>query len=315
LIEDVLSEQQDVRNSQVNLKAETITLDSSVSDPNSLANKLTLLLKPHGYTVTVEKQTAKSDNSVLWIAVPIGIAVLALFILLQKSGIVNLGVGGTVTPITAFIIGLVASVSSCLAVVGGLVLSLSATISLDDAKNKKPIILFHSGRLIGFAVLGGVLGLIGHAIGISYAFSSALGIIAAIVMMLLGTNLLGLFTKNTIALPSSVFSFFRKVEHEALAPLIVGIGTFFLPCGFTQSMQVAALSSGSVTNGSLIMLSFALGTLPMLGLLSFGAASFAHSRHAPLFFKSAGVFVIGLGAIALLTGLAGAGIIQPLFNL
>jgi sulfite exporter TauE/SafE/copper chaperone CopZ len=315
LIEDVLSEQQDVQNSQVNLKSETITLETNVSSPDSLATRLTSLLKPHGYAVSVEKQTAKSDNSVLWIAIPIGVAILALFILLQKSGIVNLGVGGTVTPVTAFIIGLVASVSSCLAVVGGLVLSLSATISLDDTKNKKPIFLFHSGRLLGFAVLGGVLGFIGHAIGVSYVFSSVLGIIAAFVMILLGANLLGLFTKNTIALPSSVFSFFRKVEHETFAPLIVGVGTFFLPCGFTQSMQVAALSSGSVASGSLIMLSFALGTLPMLGLLSFGAASFAHSKHAPLFFKSAGVFVIGLGTIALLTGLAGAGIIQPLFNL
>ncbi len=28
-------------------------------------------------------------------------------------------------------------------------------------------------------------------------------------------------------------------------PIIVGVGTFFLPCGFTQSMQIAALSSGS----------------------------------------------------------------------
>jgi hypothetical protein len=53
----------------------------------------------------------------------------------------------------------------------------------------------------------------------------------------------------------------------------------------------------------------------MLALLSFGSASFAHSRHAPLFFKSAGVVVIGLGLFALLAGLAGLGIIEPLFNI
>ena len=80
-------------------------------------------------------------------------------------------------------------------------------------------------------------------------------------------------------------------------------------------MQVVALSSGSFMSGLLIMLAFALGTLPMLALLSFGSASFAHSKHAPLFFKSAGVVVIGLGVFALLAGLAGLGIISPLFNI
>ncbi len=116
-------------------------------------------------------------------------------------------------------------------------------------------------------------------------------------------------------LPAGLFNFFRKIEHKTLTPLIIGFATFFLPCGFTQSMQVVALSSGSFVSGMLIMLAFALGTLPVLALLSFGSASFAHSRYAPLFFKSAGVVVIGLGLFALLSGLAGLGIIPPLFNI
>jgi sulfite exporter TauE/SafE len=80
-------------------------------------------------------------------------------------------------------------------------------------------------------------------------------------------------------------------------------------------MQVVALSSGSFISGMFIMLAFALGTLPVLLLLSFGGASLAHGKHAPLFFKSAGVVVIGLGIFALLAGLAGLGIINPLFNI
>ena len=80
-------------------------------------------------------------------------------------------------------------------------------------------------------------------------------------------------------------------------------------------MQVLALSSGSFVAGGGIMLAFALGTLPMLLLLSFGAASFAQSRHAPLFFKTAGVLVVGLGVFAFLAGLAGLGLIAPLFTI
>jgi sulfite exporter TauE/SafE len=134
-------------------------------------------------------------------------------------------------------------------------------------------------------------------------------------MIVLGLNLVGVFEKNIIALPSGVFNFFRKVEHKTIAPFLVGVGTFFLPCGFTQAMQVVALSSGSFFSGFLIMTTFALGTLPMLALLSFGSASFSQSKHAPLFFKSAGILVIGLGAFALLAGLAGLGVIDPLFNI
>lgn len=316
LIEDIVKEQKGIHTVTVDLRKESVSIETESVDAVTLASELTQKLQPHGYSLSTEKiQRLESGNNELWKAIPIGLGFLILFILLQKSGIVNLGVGGTVTPMTSFLIGLVASVSSCLAVVGGLVLSLSATVSLDDQDDKKPIMLFHGGRLFGFAVLGGVLGLLGQAIGISYTVSAALGLLAAVVMILLGLNLLGIFRQGTLALPSNVFSFFRKVEHKTWAPLILGIGTFFLPCGFTQSMQIAALSSGSLMAGSLIMFAFALGTLPMLSLLSFGTASFSRSKHAPLFFKTAGVVVIGLGLLGFTAGLVGMGIIQPLFNL
>ncbi len=317
LIEDVLNDQDYISSAQVDLKNQTLRIETvSEKSPEELADLLTEKVKPNGYTVSVERVLIeKQKDDVIWKALPIGLVFLILFFVLQKSGLLNLGIGGTTTPATSFIIGLIASVSSCLAVVGGLVLSLSAKISQDNVSDTKTFMLFHIGRLVSFALLGGVLGLVGSAIGISFTFTAILGIIASIVMLLLGLNLIGVFKKNKVALPSGIFNFFRKIEHKTLTPLIVGFATFFLPCGFTQSMQVVALSSGSFISGLLIMLAFALGTLPMLLLLSFGGASLAHGKHAPLFFKSAGVVVIGLGIFALLAGLAGLGIINPLFNI
>lgn len=317
LIEDILNEQDYISSAQVDLKNQTLRIETvSEKSPEELADLLTEKVKPNGYTVSVERVLIeKQKDDVIWKALPIGLVFLILFFVLQKSGLLNLGIGGTTTPATSFIIGLIASVSSCLAVVGGLVLSLSAKISQDNVSDTKTFILFHIGRLVSFAFLGGVLGLVGSAIGISFTFTAILGIVASIVMLLLGLNLVGVFKKNKVALPSGIFNFFRKIEHKTLTPLIIGFATFFLPCGFTQSMQVVALSSGSFISGLLIMLAFALGTLPMLLLLSFGGASLAHGKHAPLFFKSAGVVVIGLGIFALLAGLAGLGIINPLFNI
>jgi len=316
LIEDILNEQIGIERTQVNLKQETVSFETNLDDSqHKLAEVLTEKVHHNGYSFSVEKKAKeKKDNRVIWQALPIGLVFLAMFFLLQKSGILNFGIGGTATPVTSFVIGLVASVSSCLAVVGGLVLSLSATVSQDNVSDTKPMFLFHVGRLVSFAILGGFLGAVGSAIGMSFTFGAILGLIASLVMIVLGLNLVGVFEKSTITLPSGIFNFFRKVEHKTIAPFLVGVGTFFLPCGFTQSMQIAALSSGSFISGLLIMLAFALGTLPMLALLSFGSTSFAHSKYAPLFFKSAGVVVIGLGVFALLAGLAGLGIINPLFN-
>ncbi|MEK7140670.1 MAG: sulfite exporter TauE/SafE family protein [Patescibacteria group bacterium] len=325
LIEDVLREEGKVGRVRVDLKYETVEVETE-SDKSSeeLAQILTEKIKQNGYTLSVEKTEKENGNgAVIWQAIPIGLLFLALFFWLQKSGLLNFGIGGEVTPATSFVIGLIASVSTCLAIVGGLVLSLSAKISQDNVSDTldrsqtgeaKTFILFHAGRLIGFAILGGVLGALGNAIGVNFTFTAILGLLAALVMLLLGLNLVGVFAKNKIVLPSGIFNFFRKIEHETFTPLLVGFGTFFLPCGFTQSMQIVALSSGSFITGSLIMFAFALGTLPMLALLSFGSASFAHGRHAPLFFKSAGVVVIGLGIFSLLAGLAGLGIISPIFN-
>ena len=317
LIEDILQEQNLIDQVTVDLKNETIAVvTKNEQDTNELMQSLGALIKPNGYSLSLEKLAVENkNNDIIWQALPIGLAFLVLFFLLQKSGVLNFGIGGTATPTTSFVIGLVASVSSCLAIVGGLILSISAKISQDNISDKKTIVLFHFGRLAGFAILGGLLGLLGEIIGINFTVSAILGLLASLVMILLGLNLVGILSKNKITLPAGIFKFFRRIEHQTFAPLLVGLGTFFLPCGFTQSMQIAALSSGSFITGSLIMFSFALGTFPVLALLSFGSASLAHSKFAPLFFKTAGVVVIGLGIFALLGGLTGLGIIRPLFNI
>jgi copper chaperone CopZ len=215
-IEDTLNEQIGIDRTNVDLKHETVTINTTLNENKyKLAEILTEKIKHNGYFLSVEKKDKDNkDDGVIWQALPIGLALLALFFIVQKSGILNFGLGGTVTPVTSFIIGLIASVSSCLAVVGGLVLSLSATVSQDKISDVKPMVLFHGGRLISFAILGGVLGTIGNVIGISFTFTAILGIIASIVMIVLGLNLLGIFEKNMIALPSGAFNFFRKIEHK-----------------------------------------------------------------------------------------------------
>lgn len=177
LIEDILSEQDLVENVRVDLNNETVEIETQ-SDKNDgeLMQIFGDKIKSHKYTLSLEKnlKTEKSDD-VIWKALPIGLGILVLFFVLQKSGILNFGIGGKTTPVTSFVVGLVASVSSCLAIVGGLILSLSAKISQDNIDDKKNIILFHTGRIVSFALLGGLLGMIGGAVGVSFTLSSKIG--------------------------------------------------------------------------------------------------------------------------------------------
>jgi sulfite exporter TauE/SafE len=218
----------------------------------------------------------------------------------------------SITPLTSFVLGLLASVSTCLVVVGGLVFTLSATLARDDAKNRRVFYLFHAGRLGGFAVLGGVLGLLGGVLAINATVTSALTLLVGLVMLVLGLNLVGLLQGKALKLPRSLFAFFMRIEHSILAPLALGVGTFFFPCGFTQSAQVAALASGSFFAGAALMFAFALGTLPMLLALSFGVSGLADRKHARRFYKIAGSIVILMALVTLWSGLSAFGIVRPL---
>lgn len=318
MVERTLKKEWWIAHPKASLSQETIIFESEHSNLAPIIANLNTKLSPLGYILSEKKMPKKTkiDTEILWTALPIGLAFLLGFFILQKSGILDFGIGGKMSPTASFLIGLVASVSSCLAVVGGLVLSLSAKASQDDTKkSKQSIFLFHAGRIIWFALLGGLLGLLGKGLWVSFTFSAILGIASSLIMIFLGLNLLGILKKNTITLPTGIFAWFQKTEGTKLAPFLIGVGTFFLPCWFTQSMQVASLASGSFVSGSLIMLAFAIGTFPMLALLSFWANTLSRSRHAPLFFACVGVVVVGLGIFAFLTGLAGLGVINPILRI
>lgn len=285
-----------------------------------IAKELTTAVAKHGYTLSVEKPAGMGEKqwSDFLIAAPVALFFALLFIGLQKAGLVNLISAGEPTYGTAFVIGIVASLSSCMAVVGGLVLSLSATFAKAGDRTK-PQVLFHIGRLVGFFVLGGLIGALGSAVQLNQTATFIISLVIGVVMLILGINLLEVFhfaKKFQLAMPKFLGERAlnaTKLNH-AFTPLIVGVATFFLPCGFTQSMQIYALGTGSFKTGALTMFAFALGTLPVLALLSFTSVSIAGSKKAGVFFKVAGLIVIMFAIFNIINGLVAYGLINPVFN-
>lgn len=328
LTESVVSELPYVKSVRSDLHDHSleITGDFGDSTDREIAFELTALLKSHGYAVLAERISPRKNWSEFRMAIPIAAAFVAIFVALQKMGIVNLINAGDVTYGTAFMVGIIASLSTCMAVVGGLVLSMSATFAKkgDSPKSSKadlvrPQLMFHGGRLASFFILGGIIGSISPAFTLSSSAMFVLSFIIGLVMLILGVNLLDTFhwaKKLQPSMPKFIARHAHGVSkfNHTLTPLLVGVATFFLPCGFTQSMQLYALTAGGFLEGGFTMLAFALGTLPVLALISFSPFSIKNDSRSGIFFKTAGLVVIAFALFNLANSLAVMGWIPPVFD-
>ncbi|HWQ59781.1 MAG TPA: sulfite exporter TauE/SafE family protein [Candidatus Fimivivens sp.] len=295
-----------------------VTADFGEKDDVRIVNELNESLKAGGYALSTERVMTAPKWSEFLLAAPAAFVLIGVFFGLQRIGFVNLVFSPDVGFGSALLIGIVASVSSCMAMVGGLVLSLSANFA-KEGETFRPQALFHVGRLVSFFFLGGAVGALGSVFRIRGTGTAILGFVVAVVLIILGINLLDVFPwakKLQPAIPGFIGKRMHGVKelNHTLTPLLVGIVTFFLPCGFTQSMQLYALSTGSFGTGAVTMLAFALGTFPVLALLSFSSLGIGKMAHSGVFFKAAGLLVIFFGLFNLLNGLASLGIIAPVFN-
>lgn len=243
----------------------------------------------------------------------LGISLLVIigFVFVNQSGLSALINVNAKSALPAFFVfGLLAGTSSCAALVGGIVLSMSkqwAEIhklkdrsSESGVKRFEPHLLFNLGRLISFAILGGVLGGIGRLFNFSLTFTSILVIAVSVMMIALSLQMLGVkfFERFQITMPKFISRYIADETNfkGRYMPFLMGAFTFFLPCGFTITAQGLALTSGSVLQGAMIMLFFALGTLPMLLLIGLSSVKFTERPHiSAKFLKIAGVLVLFFG--------------------
>lgn len=238
-----------------------------------------------------------------------GVALFLLYQLVSLLGLSKLfGVSGgqPTNLVTVVLIGLTAGFSTCMALVGGLVLGTATRFAQKhpNATNMErfvPHVWFTAGRIVSYTILGGVIGGIGSFFQLSGFSLGLLTLAVALVMLTLGMQLTGLFPRLEnirFTLPKGLSQLFgiqetRKQEYSHKNSFLLGASTFFLPCGFTQAMQLYAMSSGNIVAGALIMGLFALGTAP--GLLGVGGlTSVLRGVFAQKFFKFAGVVVIAL---------------------
>lgn len=269
-----------------------------------------------GYSVGHEHVPWFSRDIATYFHLVLGIAVLGILALGFTIGGFTLPSFGTsassLTFSVALLVGLTAGFSTCMALIGGLVLAVSARFSQDRRdltrwQKFQPHLAFNLGRIVGFALLGGLLGSLGSVLQLSDRAIAMLMLVVGVVMLLIGVKITEVsprIARFTPTLPR--FLQWKRGDTLRSSPplfgaVVSGALTFFLPCGFTLAMQLAAMNSGSYVAGALIMAAFAVGTAP--GLIGIGGlTSIVHGRFAKVFFSTAGVLVIALGVFNLRTG-------------
>ncbi|OQB20321.1 MAG: Copper-exporting P-type ATPase A [Firmicutes bacterium ADurb.Bin182] len=174
------------------------------------------------------------------------------------------------------IIGALTSIH-CVAMCGGINLSqcVPAASSFGSGKfaSLKPSLLYNLGRVISYTAVGAIVGAVGSVISFSGTAKGIVQLAAGIFMVIMGLNMLNLFPalrKLSIRMPKG---FADKVHEKkkGKGPLVVGLLNGLMPCGPLQSMQLYALSTGSVVSGAVSMFLFSIGTVPLmfgLGALS-----------------------------------------------
>lgn len=278
-----------------------------------------------GYRVGRTPWLARDGRT--WLAAAGALALVAAVALAAEAtglpgiaaGVGDLREGGL---LIAGLLGLAAGVSTCMALTGGLVLALSAAFAAGRpavapgglALRLRPGAAFLAGRVAGFALLGAALGAAGSAFVLPPLVVAALMLGVALVMTVVGVRLTGVSPRVAAWSPTLPAGLARGLGVDADGvrrysdgrAALLGAATFFLPCGFTQAVQVYALSTGSPLAAGAIMGVFALGTVPGLLALA-GLPALLPARRQPAILRVVGVVVLAFAAVNATAGLRLAG--------
>lgn len=314
LLTEELEALPDVQKADVSLRTKTATITAKHMPPHVAVERA---IKAAGYEIGYDEKPAVSKDKRVYKDVAIGFVVVAiLLVLFTKLGlgnVANVNMSGASVGLVALMIGLTAGFSTCMALIGGLVLGISSRHAekhptATPMQKFRPHLFFNLGRIVSFIVLGGVIGALGAAFQLKGSLLGLLTIGVGLVMLMLGLQLTGVFPrlKGSLSLPSGIGKLIGIKKHEGREyshkdSFMLGTATFFLPCGFTQAMQLFAVSTGSWVSGALIMGMFAVGTAP--GLLSIGGlTSVVKGVFAQRFFRVVGVVVVAMAFINLSNG-------------
>ena len=208
--------------------------------------------------------------------------------------------------LSAFILGFMGSLH-CIGMCGPIAFMLPVDHS-NNLKKFGQISLYHIGRLLAYGIIGLVFGLLGKGLfvfGMQQRLSIAIGILM-ILLVLIPSKIL-----KKIHIGRPVYKVISKIksrlgqEFKKKTPdtfLTIGFLNGFLPCGLVYMALFGAIAMGSVAQGSLYMVLFGLGTVPLMTSAVYFSALLKGSIKQRIQ-KLIPVFVVLMGTLFIIRGL------------
>lgn len=212
--------------------------------------------------------------------------------------------GAATSTLGAFVLGLIASASTCMATTGAL---FTAFLNKQQSKETQVVPLagtFITGRVLGYGIFGFLIGLFGAGLGVITQLGSVFNLVVAVVLIVAGLDMLRLVSLGQLLsyLPKTrmpqVFDRLPVVKNPLARSFGIGFLTYFLPCGFTLSTQAYAITTGNPWVSAQIMVAFAIGTVPSLVFLTL-LSKVRNATVYQYFLKVVGVVIciVGVGYV------------------
>lgn len=321
LIEDGLGELKGIDSVQANYSRSICNID--FDDGMISGERIKEKIKELGYEVDekgeireqeveqeiiVKEKKSTSDKIGFWFM--ISAMLVSVFFIYKWVSSLNIsipGVGEQGSLILLFAAGLLTGFH-CISMCGGFVVSYTTKNALKGHKSFKQHLVYGGSKLVSYALIGGLFGLIGGIIAFSVGLRGWIAISAGVFIIFYSLSMFGFkffrrFQFNPKFLSKFSASASKEAEGYYKAPLITGLlSGLFIACGPLQAMYLYAMGSGSFFNGALSLAAFGLGTLPiMIGFGSF-ATVISHKTTKKIL-KFSAIIVLVLGLIMLNRGL------------
>lgn len=181
-----------------------------------------------------------------------------------------------------------------------------------DRTNKTKLLfqtfLYHLGRLLTYAIIGLIFGVIGKGMYLA-GFQQRLSILAGVLMIVVVLIPVKLFNKYNFSKPlyrvigyvKSKLGFYLKRKTNSTF-FSIGFFNGFLPCGLVYMALIGAIAASGALEGSLYMFLFGLGTVPMM-TVAVMLGNFLKVSARNRIQKIIPLFVVIIGLLFILRGL------------
>ncbi len=169
--------------------------------------------------------------------------------------------------------------------------------------------LYNVGRTITYGIMGAIFGLLGQGVEM-LGFQQKISVLMGALMIISVLFPVLFKNKNNLGRGWSRFVGHLKKAMGKMFSIrsfsslfFIGLLNGLLPCGLVYMAIAGAVGTGNVTQGSLYMILFGLGTIPMMLTISL-AGNFMSLAIRKKINKLIPVLVVGIGLLFILRGLS-----------